>query len=594
MCGIGGFVSTSGPCDRAWLEDIGRTMITTMRHRGPDDFGIYISPDERVVFAHTRLAIIDRGPGGAQPMRSPRGRVLSFNGEIFDYRRLRRDAALNGWKFCSESDTEVLLALIEQSADLPGRLASLNGMFAFAVYDEQGQTATLARDHFGIKPLFYCTLKNGIAFASEPAVLFTCGFVEPRLSPSDFLLQAAMRMESGGPKSWFSGILQLEPGQYARITTDRLIGPMNYWSPDLSRDNHEISFSMVEEAFTAAIAIRQYSDVKKGALLSGGIDSSSIVSCISAMGEKITPYVGVYEGSDTEQNADLPHALEMAAALGLSPNVVTVGYSGFELLIDEVTRVVQRPVLHGAECVMYRIYDAVSQGPTKVLYSGHGADEMWGYQDGRYFPILGQTMYPDMHSRYFLSHKYYQSEQPEWHRFLADRLAPCLGLRAEAIPDLIWNEGLHEYRHAPTMDPVRRARYQLIRRFLVYVNHMVDALSMRFSLEERPPFEDLRLFELAFALPEYIKNRRGISDTKPFLRQALYKLLPKTILTRPKTGFQPPRDGGFRAACLGALRSCRHPPFGLKLNDDELERAPTTLLVFLTSTESWIRQFQVS
>jgi asparagine synthase (glutamine-hydrolysing) len=296
----------------------------------------------------------------------------------------------------------------------------------------------------------------------------------------------------------------------------------------------------VLEAFRKAVEVRQYADVPRAAFLSGGIDSSAIVSGYVALNIDLLPCIVRYAGGDEQQNEDLPFACYMAEWLGLRPVCVAIQTGDFAALVEAVIRRIQRPAVHGAELAMYSCYELISRLGRTVTYAGHGADEMWGYQDGLYFPMLAPSFRPDMHSQYYLSRHLYQDDPPGWHPFLQRYFYPLFGLTESTIRELIWERTLAAYREPDYLDPHQRARYHMCRRFLVYINQMVDALSMGFSLEERPVFQDLYLAALSFRLPEFRKNREGPTNFKPFLKRALAPLLPEKVISRRKVGFQPP------------------------------------------------------
>lgn len=584
MCGIAGFVSWSGPRNRDGLAALGRTMNAASTHRGPDDSGVYVSADGTVMLASTRLAVRDRSAAGHQPMSSPDGAiVLAYNGELYR----NRGAAATAWPRRGTSDTEELAGILHAAADAGASLAALDAMFAVAWHDTRTGEVILARDHFGVKPLVYARVDNGLLFASEVGALFATGLVTPRLDPLTFAAKAFVRMDAADERTWFRDVHMLPPAHVLTASSESAL-PRAYWRPAVAEE--PVSPDELREAFLEAIRLRLPSDVPQAALLSGGFDSSAGFGALCKLGADVRPYVVSYEGPGAGQNEDLPYALETARFWGREPVVCEVRADHLPSLVDDVVARLGRPLLHGAELAMHRTYQRIAAEGATVVYSGHGADEMWGYQDGRYFPIVAPDFRPDMHSAYYLRHRLYRDERPRWHSML-DRLTRQLGVTAD-ITEQVWERTLAAYRELDTFDMHKRGRYHLMRRFLVYVDEMVDGLSAGFSLEDRPLFQDVRLAEMAFGMPEYVKNRAGITDFKPFLKAALRDLVPESVLMRPKKGFPAPDDPVFRDQ-LRLMVAEAGLPFSTSFSSAELADLGIGELMFLYSTQRWINLYQL-
>jgi asparagine synthase (glutamine-hydrolysing) len=580
MCGIAGFVSLSGPRDPAHLTELGEKMNAVLAHRGPDDSGVYVSADGRVMLANTRLAVRDLSSAGHQPMASPDGAVvLTYNGELYR----NRGAPRTDWPQRGASDTEELLQVLHAATDAAGSLAELDGMFAVAWYDTRTGEVVLARDQFGVKPLVYALVDGGLLFASETSALFATGLVRPVLDPLTFLAKAYVRMDAADDRTWFRDVRVL-PAAHLLMLGEGVPAPRQYWRPPVADD--PLRPEELREAFLEAVRLRLPSDVPQAALVSGGLDSSAGFGALCRMGGDVRPYIVRYEGEGLGQNDDVPYALEVARFWDREPVICDVRVDHLPGLIDRVVTRLGRPLLHGAELAMHASYQRVVEEGVTVVYSGHGADELWGYQDGRYFPIVAPDFRPDMHSPWYLRHLLYRQERPLWHRML-DRLAAQLAVADDDITEQVWGRTLAAYRELDTLDPHKRGRYHLMRRFLVYVDEMVDGLSAGFSLEDRPLFQDVRLAELAFGMPEYVKNRQGPTDFKPFLKLALSDLVPKSVLLRPKKGFPAPDDAAYLDR-LRAMVAETGLPLGLRLDPGELAELGIGELMFLYSTRRWI------
>jgi asparagine synthase (glutamine-hydrolysing) len=580
MCGIAGFISLTDARDSDWLESTGRKMAGALAHRGPDDEGVFVSPDRRVMFASTRLAVRDLSQAGHQPMVSPDGRVvLAFNGELYR----DRGTTASSWPRRGDSDTEEFLQIVHGAPDAGGALRVVDAMFAAAWYDAASGTVRLARDHFGVKPLVYALVDGGVLFASEPDALFASGLVTPAFDRETFVRKAYVRMDAADDQTWYRDVHSLQPAHLLVIDNGG-IRLERFWEPAM-RDE-PVEPESVREAFLDAVRIRLPADVQQAAFVSGGLDSSATFGALCSLGADVRPYVAYYEGAGVTQNVDVPFALEATRHWKREAVLCDVRLDHLAELIDIVVPRVGRPVLHGAELAMYRNYQQVAEHGSVVVYSGHGADEMWGYQDGAYFPIVAPDFRPDMHSDYYLRNLLYRDERPEWHKLL-DRIAEQLDVTADDVTAMVWENTLSAYREPATRDPHKRGRYHLMRRFLVYVNEMVDALSAAFSLEDRPIFQDVTLADLAFGMPEYVKNRDGITDVKPFLKQALESFVPKSVLLRPKKGFPAPDDAAFRRQLLTLLQDGGL-PFDLTPETARLSELGIGELMFLHSSRRWL------
>src|SRR5450756_2540035 len=270
MCGIAGWIDSAG-VDPAVMD----RALATLRRRGPEGRGAWMSPDRSVILGHRRLAILDPSVRGEEPSVAPDGRsAFIHNGELYNFRDLRRDLESRGEVFVSESDGEVAHRLLRR--DGPGSLDRIEGMFALALWNETDRTLLLARDRIGIKPLYYVSLSSGLAFASEPKALLQLPGMAARLDPdalSDFLSYGYVPFD----RSLFAGIRKLPPAH--RLIFDAVAGRFEverYWrlEPRAVRDDPEELRSRLDDAVTSHLV----SDVPVGAFLSGGLDSTTVVS----------------------------------------------------------------------------------------------------------------------------------------------------------------------------------------------------------------------------------------------------------------------------------------------------------------------------
>lgn len=576
MCGIAGLIQ-KGSLSHTTMTSALNRMLDAMASRGPDSQGLFFSEDCQVALGHTRLAIIDQSSMGHQPMVSADKRLtISYNGELFGYQSLK---AKLGQSFRGHSDTEVLLEYLSSQSNIEKAISQLDGMFAFALFNQSNNEVILVRDHLGIKPLYYYQNEDFLLFASEPWVIFSSGLVKAEISLELFPLLASVKMEAELEDTWYKGIKQLMPASILRfqVNTGQLT-LKEYWRP--SPEEFLFSSEQLSHAFSGVVRDRIPADVNRGAFLSGGVDSTAIVAELRKQGVDILPCVITYQQEAISE--DFNHANTYAKAIGMQLKEIVVDPMKANLLGDGVNAV-QRPIVHGGELGMLMAYQQMSQLGIKVCYSGHGADELWGYQDSDYFPLLSMAFTPDMHSEYYLRHYYFRKHHESWTLFLNQFIYPVFSVNQARMEAMSWERIFAEYRRAPFLDPYKKARYHMMKRFLLYVNNMVDRTSMYYSVEDRPVFQSMEMVKLAFALPEYIKNRQGIGHCKPFLKQAFSSLLPDAVLQRPKIGFQPPRHEQFRAMCLNIL--AEEQPLGLKIPFEKLATFPMNQLLFLASTQ---------
>ena len=282
MCGIAGILTKTEIQNN--LETLMLRMQTALQHRGPDDQGIYISPNRQVAFAHTRLSIIDLSTAGHQPMSTPDGRYwITFNGEIYNFRQLRHELETKGEQFHSQTDTEVILKLYQhQGAEC---VKHLRGMFAFAIWDNQEQTCFIARDPLGIKPLYYWQSGSTLVFASELRAILASKLPKIDLNPQGlygYLVSGSVPE----PYTLIEGIHCLPAGHWLHWRSDKFI-QQQYWQIDFTPEtiSHTEAQEKVRKALIDSTEHHFISDVPVGIFLSGGIDSS-FSCCFSASNPK--------------------------------------------------------------------------------------------------------------------------------------------------------------------------------------------------------------------------------------------------------------------------------------------------------------------
>ncbi|MCP2342411.1 asparagine synthase (glutamine-hydrolyzing) [Actinomadura rupiterrae] len=512
-------------------------MTRTQAPRGPDAEGLWLSA--RAALGHRRLAVIDI-EGGRQPMpRAARGggqAVVTFSGEIYNFRELRDELRSAGWTFATRSDTEVLLtAYLEWGPDFVHRL---NGMFAFAIWDERTERLLLVRDRLGIKPLYYAPLGDGIIFGSEPKALLAHPEMDAEVGLDGIAeLMAVPRARTPG-HAVYRGMRELKPGCLLLADASGL-RERRYWR--LEARPHEQDFAAttaeVRSLLTDIVQRQLVADVTVGTLLSGGIDSSAITALAARefQGELSSHSVSVpapaAAGSDAwRPSPDEPYAKLVAERLGLKHFVTRVGTDDLVRGLDLGLRARDLPGWGDLDTSLHHLFGAVREHCTVAL-SGESADEMFGgyaWQIDERF--VGHSSFPWMYGR----------RQPQ-HLLRED-------VRRQVKPEEYeaerYREALAEVPHLDGEDPARRREREVfhlgLTRWLGALLDRKDRMSMAVGLEVRVPFADHRLAEYLFNVPAALKAAGGTE--KALLRQACADLLPEEIVNRPKSAYPASQD----------------------------------------------------
>ena len=571
MCGISGIVDLAGkrPIDEALLKDINDTMV----HRGPDGDGLFVEPG--VGFGHRRLSIIDL-EGGKQPLfNEDYTVVVTYNGEIYNFREIEIELKAKGHVFRTRCDTEVIVhAWEEWGVNCVDRF---NGMFAFAIWDKNAETLFLARDRLGIKPLHYTLLDDGqLIFASElkaikqhPAV--TCE-IDPQAVEEYFAFAYVP-----DPKTIYKGIHKLEAGCRLLIKRGRPeINVDRYW--DVPLDQAAVSQTMedaaeqVRQGLFEAVDRRLLAEVPLGAFLSGGIDSSAVVAMMSKSDIDVVRTCSI---GFKEKRYDESEFADMVAEAKQTVHHKEVVESGDYSLIDKLIGVYDEPYADSSAIPTYRVCELARRQVTVAL-SGDGGDENYiGYRRyrlfaaedrvrqnlpsgirknifgplGRYYPKL------DWAPRFVRGKTTFQSLA----RNASDGYRHAVNTSQDDIRDLLFNAKFRcslNGHHASSVfdryldgkefdDNLRMAQYLDFKTYLPGdILTKVDRASMAHSLEVRVPFLDYQFVEATAAIPTELKLAGA--EGKAVLKKALEPNLPHEVLYRTKMGFAVPLDIWFR------------------------------------------------
>jgi len=571
MCGIAGQITA----DRRPVDGrVVAAMGARLRHRGPDDHGLYVKG--HVGLAHQRLSILDLSAAGHQPMSNEAGTVwIVFNGEIYNYEELR-GRLRSARSFRSRTDTEVFLYLYEEYG--VRCLELLRGMFAVAIWDERTGRLVLARDRLGKKPLYYSVGNGDLSFASELKALLVEG-PRPDLDPVSLHHYLTFQYVPA-PQSIYQGIRKLPPG-HALIYEDGKVSVSAYWSLSYDKERARRTDEDYREEFrallTESVKLRLVSDVPLGAFLSGGVDSSSVVALMSRLTDRPVKTFSI--GFREDAYNELPYARQVADRFRTDHHEFVVEPSAVEIL-PTLARVYDEPFADSSAIPTYYISELSRRFVTVVL-NGDGGDELLGgyprYRFGDTERFLSSCLSDRTRERCRDLLARLPNRLPGLGR-LRRRLEPLLtpfsrtylaricyfspaekdALYTDAFRDTVrahdsaalLDDWFGEARAADLLDRLLAVdtRSYLPDDLLV----KVDRATMAHGVEARSPLLDHRLVEFAAALPVDLKIRGG--EGKYLLKSAMRGLLPESVVTREKMGFGVPLDRWYRAECKDFVR----------------------------------------
>ena len=576
MCGICGVIDHNG--DNKIGDALIRGMCAAMKHRGPDDEGVYIGRGEPSVgLGHRRLSIIDLSPAGHQPMSNEDGTLwIVLNGEIYNFMELRRDLEARGHKFRSNSDTETVVHAYEEYGE--GCVARLRGMFAFAVWDERKKVLFAARDRVGKKPFLYYSGGGKFCFASEFGSLLRSGLV-----PKEIDRQAIHFYLSLGyvpaPLSIYKEVKKLMPGDYM-VVSENGVSVKPYWRLDYSKKlkiTEEDAASELVGLLKEAVKIRLHSDVPLGAFLSGGIDSSTIVALMSQVSDRKVKTFSI--GFEEEGYSELKYARVIAERFATEHTELIVRPKAIDILPMLVERYGEPYA--DSSCIPTYYVSRQTRDYVTVALNGDGGDESFaGYE--RYQAMKMAESIARMHIGPLikgLSGMFPDSTEPRnamrrIKRFLsaaglppAERYLRWVGISGDVdlkglysrefrneieceAPLNMFRERLRSEDGSEMLDHLLRTDVETYLPNDLLVK--VDIASMAVALEARSPLLDHKVMEFAAALPESYKMKRLVK--KYLLKKAMAGSIPAEILNRRKMGFGMPVGRWLRGELNGMLR----------------------------------------
>lgn len=572
MCGICGIVSGS---DQILSVDDLQRMLKSIKHRGPDADGIYVA--NRVGLGHCRLSILDLSSDGAQPMATDDGLfVIAYNGEIYNFAEIRKELQRLGHYFHSRSDTEVVLHAYAQW----GRacVERFNGMFAFAVVDYKRQRLFLARDRYGIKPLYYTFCSDTLLFASEHKAFLTYSRFQPRLDCAG-LLEYFTFQNFFSDRTLLEGVKTFPAGchAYMSLSGESELHFSRYWDYDFREDNslcdERECVEELDRLFRQAVHRQLISDVEIGSYLSGGMDSGSI----TAVAAREIPYIKTFTcGFDLTSASGLELSFdERRTAESMSHLFKTEHYESV-LKAGDMERVLPSVVWHmeeprvGQSYPNYCIANLASRF-VKVTLAGTGGDELFGGYPWRYYRALGASGFEDYID------KYYQF----WQRLLPNQqLQAMFSPVKQHIMD-VWTRDIFKNVFEKQIEPtspeeyINMSLYFEAKTFLHGLLIVEDKLSMAHGMETRVPFLDNDLVDFAMRLPVHMKlynlgttilrineNETGkqkhhflkTNDGKALLRSTMRRYIPDKITSALKQGFSAPDATWFKGDSIDYVK----------------------------------------
>jgi asparagine synthase (glutamine-hydrolysing) len=573
MCGVVGICSLAGPA--APQEATVRKMLGMIRHRGPDEFGIYL--DDRVSLGSARLSIVDLS-SGQQPICNEDGSLwIVFNGEIFNHPELRAELEPLGHRWRTASDTEMILHAYEQWGE--DCLSRFNGQFAFAIWDTRRKQLFMARDRLGVRPLFYTVQDGRLVFGSEIKAMLAVPGLRAEADPVA-LDQIFTFWSTLSPRTFFKGIVDLPPG-HCLTARDGQVRIRPYWSLDFPDQDARPRATRAEyleelrELLIDAARIRLRADVPVGAYLSGGLDSSTIAAIIRTCTDS---HLDTFSISFSDPQFDeSAFQVRMARHLGTEHQVVHATHADIGRVFPDVVWHCETPLMRTSPAPMYLLSGLVRERNYKVVLTGEGADEfLAGYDifkeaklrrfwaarpDSRFRPGLFSRIYPwiaglsqgrSNYAASFFGLGLAETDDPEYShalrwrttarakRFFSDDLRDRIGAAgAEAGARPARPERFGRW------DPLNQAQYLEISVFLsqYLLSSQGDRMSMGHSVEGRFPFLDHRVVAFCNQLPPTLKLS-GLTE-KHLLKELSRTWLPPEITERPKQPYRAPIHRAF-------------------------------------------------
>lgn len=577
MCGIAGIWVSKGSSYEQQVFAVISRMTATLTSRGPDASGVFV--EENVAFGHRRLSVLDLTQTGAQPMRlGSNGPVITFNGEVYNFKELRQALHAIGHKdWLGHSDTEVILRVYAEWG-LEG-LKRLEGIFSLALWDPEYRRLVLMRDRLGVKPLFYGECQYGLAFGSEIKAVLAAAGVDTDLDDQAFS-EYLWYGNTHGDRTFYKGVRAVEPGHWLIIENGRqILEPwwrIEEWLEEPSLPVHDVheAANLVRATLDQAVARQLVADVPVGLFLSGGVDSSAIAA--SAMQHQKEPLQSYSAGFDFERGInELPKAALVARHLGLDHHELKVSGGELESILLSLARAHDEPFADAANIPLYLMCQQL-KGQIKVVLQGDGGDELFaGYRrysilrNAQWWQLWPQMLTPLVRGLSAKGRRFARMAETVGHADPALRMAYLLTVETRhETPERLFHLD-RQHQLLETTDPflayrkaaLRFAEYETVQQMLLtdltvqlpaQFLTKVDRATMAAGIEARVPLLDEQVARLAVKLPSHWKAA-GLKK-KIVLRESQRGRLPNKILDGPKTGFGVPYEEWLRTSLFEITR----------------------------------------
>ncbi|MCS6819291.1 MAG: asparagine synthase (glutamine-hydrolyzing) [Chitinophagales bacterium] len=548
MCGIAGIISIRN--EKSYYREVNK-MLDVINHRGPDGRGYY--EHQKVSLGHVRLSIIDLQESANQPLlTNDENYAIVFNGEIFNYRELRASLS-SSYSFKTRSDTEVILALYQLKGSKA--LSELNGMFSFVIYDKINQKIFGARDRFGIKPFYYFLNEQYFIFCSEIKGILKSGLVKPELNENMLYDFVVFNRTDHAAETCFENILNLKPGYQIEIDLNSREIALTQWYylPEVKerKESFEDSTRILRKKLEETTRLHLVSDVEVGIALSGGIDSSTLLSLMREQkkNDKIYAFSAVYD-----KNWEKDETIYVEAVSAAKNTQTYYAYPTAQTLLDEFDDLIyqqEEPYMSASVYASWCVYKKSREHNIKVLLNGQGADEMFSYDYMAafyFYELFRELKWSKLIKEIFLfTQKQFSSRFTL--QLFAFMLAPAFAKqRLISLYNPLVNEEFKkqfkeksffmEFFNSPTLN------HNVRNHFLMKLHHQLrieDKNSMKFGVEVRVPYLEHQLLDFVMNIPSEYKIRNG--EVKYVLKHAVKDILPEIIFKRNnKVGFEAPMD----------------------------------------------------
>lgn len=544
MCGISGIINKSK--DRVKKEDI-QKINDLISHRGPDDEGFYF--EKNFAFGHRRLSILDLSSDGHQPMHYLDKYTITYNGEVYNYLEIKEELIKYGYKFSSQTDTEVIIASYDKWGE--DCVHKFNGMWAFAIYDKEKEIIFCSRDRFGVKPFYYTEIDNKFVFGSEIKQLLE--FYEERFVNKKILMDfLIIGYENHINETFFENIFKLQESHNLiynlKNNSFKIKRYYDIKQTEINLDENS-SVDLYKSKFMNSIELRLRSDVKVGTCLSGGLDSSSIAAIASSMYKKDSneKFIAIHAKSSEHDSDESFFAKEVANSSNLDLKLIEPTKDEFINSIDDVIYTQEEPFGGPSIFMQYFVMKKAKETGCTVLLDGQGGDEtLVGYE--RYYPsYLMSLCFFDLIKGFFNSSKNSKLSKKQLFAYFvyftkAKIRIKRLQVKNSFIKAKYFNLASFDILEKNSKNYLNLFELQHQEIFYTQMPHLLryeDRNSMRHSIETRLPFIDYTVVETALSIPNKYKIKDGW--TKYILRRTIDKILPNNIVWRKnKFGFEAP------------------------------------------------------